>query len=107
MKIKKDMVLFITGGASGLGEATVRHFYQFGCRIALVDQSDKRLESLSKEMPGLLCIKCDVTKEEQVKDAVQQTADKWGTINVVLTCAGVNWPSLTLSKKAMLDVKHY
>ena len=107
MKITKDMVLFITGGASGLGEATVRHFYQFGCRIAIVDQSDKRLESLSKEMPGLLCIKCDVTKEEQVKDAVQQTADKWGTINVVLTCAGVNWPSLTLSKKAMLDVKHY
>ena len=43
MKITKDMVLLITGGASGLGEATLRHFYQFGCKIAIADQNLEKL----------------------------------------------------------------
>ena len=63
MKITKDMVIFITGGASGLGEATTRHFYSFGCKVAIADMNSKRLDLLQKEMPDLLCIKCNVTKE--------------------------------------------
>ena len=40
----------------------------------------------------LLCFKCDVTKEEDVKNAVEGTAKHWGTLHVALACAGVSWP---------------
>ena len=42
---------------------------------------------------------CDVSKEEDVKNAMNGTAEAWGTIHVALACAGVAWPMLTLSSK--------
>ena len=49
----------------------------------------------------------DVTVEEQVKDAMFGVVKAWGTIHVVIPCAGVNWPVLTIPRKGLLDFKRY
>lgn len=43
MKITKDFVFFITGGASGLGEAAVREIHALGGRVAIADMNEERL----------------------------------------------------------------
>ena len=64
------------------------------------------MDAMSKELgPNLFCIKCDVTVEEQVKNAVEATVAKFGAIHVALTCAGVAWPVQTLTSKKTLDTK--
>ena len=50
MKISPDMIVFITGGASGLGEATVRSLHAKGCRVAIADQDETRMAKLKNEL---------------------------------------------------------
>ena len=108
MKITPDMVVFVTGGASGLGEATIRSLHAQGCKIAIADMNVERLEMIKKELKErILVFECDVTKEEDVKKAINETAAKWGTIHVVLPCAGLSLPSLTLSSKNQLDINKF
>jgi 3-hydroxyacyl-CoA dehydrogenase/3-hydroxy-2-methylbutyryl-CoA dehydrogenase len=49
------------------------------------------------------CFNCDVTKEEDVKNAIDKTVELWGTIHVAIACAGVVWPVLTISSKGSMD----
>jgi NADP-dependent 3-hydroxy acid dehydrogenase YdfG len=46
MKITPDFVFFITGGASGLGEATAREIHALGAKVAIVDMNEERLQLL-------------------------------------------------------------
>ena len=62
MRIEKGLVVFITGGASGLGAATVRDCHARGASVAIADMNEKLMESLCKELGGDICyFKCDVT----------------------------------------------
>ena len=55
MKITADLVVFITGGASGLGEATARLLYSKGVnKMVLVDNQETKLIVLQSELPGIL-----------------------------------------------------
>ena len=94
MKITKDMVVFVTGGASGLGENTVKWLHNLGCKVAVADLDPVRLQALKESLGGdrIIVFECDVTKEEDVKKAIEGTAAKWGTLHVALACAGVSWP---------------
>ena len=63
MRIQEGVVVFVTGGASGLGEAAVRMFHAKGASVAIADMNTERLELLTKELKDrVLTIKCDVTK---------------------------------------------
>ena len=63
----------MTGGASGLGEAAVRHVHTLGASIVIADRDVPRMQSLFAELQErILCVPCDVTKEEQVKSAIDQ-----------------------------------
>ena len=105
MKITKDLVFFITGGASGLGEATVREIHALGARVAIADMNEERLALLRTELKErILTFKCDVTKEEDVKAAIEQTVKTYGVLHVALACAGIAPVSLTLSSKGSLDI---
>jgi NAD(P)-dependent dehydrogenase (short-subunit alcohol dehydrogenase family) len=106
MKISPDLVFFITGGASGLGEAAGRLLHSNGCRVAVADFNEEKLELLRKDLKErILCIKCDVTKEEDVKNAVDKTVKEWGTIHAALACAGVATITPTLSSRGGLDTE--
>ena len=71
MKIDGNMVVFVTGAASGLGEAAVLLLHKMGAKVAAVDVTEKALQALNNKLKErILCIKCDVSKEEEVKSAI-------------------------------------
>ena len=106
MRIGEGTIVFVTGGASGLGEATVRMLHAKGASVAVADMNTERLELLQKDLKErYLGVKCDVTKEEDVKSAIDQTVAKFGALHVALASAGVAWPGMTLTSKGSLDTK--
>ena len=108
MRIEKGLVVFVTGGASGLGEATVRRMHAAGCSVVVADMNTERMEMIAKELgERVLIVKCDVTKETDVEAAIKQTVEKFGAIHVALACAGVAWPSMMLTSKSSLDTKAF
>jgi NAD(P)-dependent dehydrogenase (short-subunit alcohol dehydrogenase family) len=95
MKLDSAVAL-VTGGASGLGEATVRRLKAAGARIVIVDRDEVRGPALATEL-GARFVKADVTNPVEVEAAVAQAAEL-GTLRVAVSCAGVGWASRTLAK---------
>ncbi|GLJ33538.1 hypothetical protein SUGI_0674440 [Cryptomeria japonica] len=83
-------VAIITGGASGIGEATVRLFTNHGAKVIVADISDvpgsKLAESLSS---SVTFIHCDVSKEQDVSAAVDLAMEKHGKLDIMFNNAGV------------------
>ena len=96
--------MFVTGGASGLGEETVRQLHAKGASVAVADMDIARMQKLHASLQErIYCIPCDVTKEDDVKNAIEKTVAMFGTIHAALACAGVAWPVQTLTSKGPLN----
>ncbi|MDB4953874.1 MAG: short-chain dehydrogenase/reductase [Myxococcales bacterium] len=95
MKLNGSVAL-VTGGASGLGAATVRRLVAAGARVVIVDRDEARGTELAKEL-GQQYAKADVTDPAQVEAAVAQAA-ALGALRIAVSCAGVGWASRTLDK---------
>lgn len=80
-----------------------------GCSVVIADMNKERMELISKELgpTRVLTVECNVTKESDVEAAIQKTVDKFGGLHVALACAGVAWPSMTLTSKGGLDTKAF
>lgn len=86
----------VTGGASGLGEATARALSTRGVKVVLADLNDDRGSALAKELGGAY-VHCDVTNTDQVTKAIEAAkalAPLWSTVN----CAGIGWATRTIGK---------
>lgn len=80
----------ITGGASGLGEATARLFADLGARVVVLDLNETAGHALAQEYSGrLLFVKTDVTSETEVQHALDTAVQAFGRIHVVVNCAGI------------------
>ncbi len=95
MKLEGSVAL-VTGGASGLGAATVRRLAAGGARVVIADRDEARGAALAAEL-GATFAKMDVTHSEQVEAAVA-LASSLGTLRVAVSCAGVGWAARTLDK---------
>jgi NAD(P)-dependent dehydrogenase (short-subunit alcohol dehydrogenase family) len=80
----------VSGGASGLGEATVRALHARGAHVTIADVNAEKGESLASEL-GLEFVACDVREEEQVKAAVERAANADGGLRIAVSCAGTGW----------------
>lgn len=90
-------VAIITGGASGLGAGTARELATAGGQIAIWDiQEDKGLE-IAKEVGGVFC-NCDVTSEESVIAAMEETKQALGVGRILVNCAGTGIAIKTSSR---------
>ena len=90
---------FISGGASGLGEATARALVERGAKVALADVNDEKAEALAGELgDSALALHCDVTSEEEVAKAVGDAVEAFGGIRFAVACAGVGWAERTITK---------
>ncbi len=78
----------ITGGASGLGEATARHFATQGAKVTLLDRDATRGEQIAAEIGGFF-IETDVTDEASVEAAITQAQEQMGGLNAAVNCAGI------------------
>ena len=79
----KDSVAIITGGASGLGEATTRKFHSLGSKVCLFDLDDLRGEKLEREL-GENCayFSVDVCHEANIKEALSAVIKQFNKINI-------------------------
>jgi NAD(P)-dependent dehydrogenase (short-subunit alcohol dehydrogenase family) len=80
----------VVGGASGLGEATVRALHERGAIVTVADVNAEKGAALSDEL-GLRFVACDVREESQVEAAVQQAASVDGGLRISICCAGTGW----------------
>jgi len=86
----------VTGGASGLGEATARLLAQRGARVVVLDLDEERGARVAGEIGGLFA-RADVRDEAEVIAAVD-TAAGLGPLRVLVNCAGISIPSRTIGR---------
>lgn len=92
----------VTGGASGLGEATVRRIVKEGGKAAILDLSEERGKALVNELGDqAVFLKTDVTSEEEVSNAIRKAIEAYGSINTVVNCAGIGIAAKLLSRKGV------
>lgn len=84
----KDTAAVITGGASGLGEATARHFAAQGAAVTLLDRDTTRGPEVAAEIGGHF-VQTDVTDEGSVQAALGHARSEMGRITVAVNCAGI------------------
>lgn len=101
----EDKVVLITGGTGGIGEATAKLFLAEGAKVAVVGRDDKKLEEMSKEYEGILTIDGDVTNEEQVKNYVNKTVEKFGRIDIFFNNAGMEGKVKPLEDQSLEDFR--
>ena len=91
---------FVSGGASGLGEATSRALVERGARVAIADVNDDKAGALAEELgDAAIAVHCDVTSEEETKAAVDAAVAAFGSLRLAVGCAGVGWPEKIVSKR--------
>ncbi|HBV87480.1 MAG TPA: 3-hydroxyacyl-CoA dehydrogenase [Desulfosporosinus sp.] len=98
----KQVVAFVTGGASGLGEATVRRIVNDGGKVMILDLAVDRGERLVSELGGKAIFqKMDVCSAESVQKALERTVEEFGQVNVVVNCAGIATAEKVVGKKGL------
>ena len=78
----------VTGGASGLGEATARELARRGAKVAVFDRDIEKGEKVASEIGGVFC-EVDVTSDEKVAAAFAKAREAHGQERVLVNCAGV------------------
>jgi NAD(P)-dependent dehydrogenase (short-subunit alcohol dehydrogenase family) len=96
MKIEGSVAV-VTGGASGLGEATAQRLAEGGARVAILDRPQSEGERVAENIGGLFCA-ADVTSGEQVAEAIAKTVDTFGGLQIVVNCAGVGTAARTITR---------
>ncbi len=87
----------ITGGASGLGEATARYFAENGAHVTILDRDEERGVDVAAEIGGTF-VQTDVTDEASVQNAIDTAMDKMGRITAAVNCAGIAYAIKTVGK---------
>ena len=102
-------VAAITGGASGLGEATVRHFLQNGAKVVILDLNDENAKKLIDELgdDNLKYINTNIMEEEPVKKAMDFIQNKFGALHVIVNCAGTGYGGRIIGKDAPHPLDHF
>ncbi len=104
----KNKVALVTGGASGLGEATVRRIVSGGGMAAIVDLSEEKGEKLRAELGDkTVFLPADVTDELAVKQIVGQTENRFGQIDIVVNCAGIAIAEKVLSRQGLHSLSSF
>lgn len=89
--ICKGLVALVTGGASGLGKATVERLVKEGNKVLLFDLPSSKGEEIAKNIgDNVKFVSGDVCSVDEVQNALQVTKEKFGKLNVIVNCAGTS-----------------
>ena len=86
MKLDSNITAIITGGASGLGEATARLLAEKGVKIGIFDLNEERGEAVAAELGGCFA-KVNVTSEEEVDAGFAKIREALGQERILINCA--------------------
>jgi NAD(P)-dependent dehydrogenase (short-subunit alcohol dehydrogenase family) len=104
MKLDGDAVALVTGGGSGLGEATVRRIAASGTGVVICDLASSRGKAIADELGDrVVFVPTDVTDEAAVAAALD-AAGGLGTLRLVVTCAGIATPGRVVGRKGPLPL---
>ncbi len=98
MKLDSSVSAIVTGGASGLGEATARMLAAAGAKVAIFDLSAERGEKIAGEIGAVFC-EANVADEGSVDAALAKARKANGVERVLVNCAGIAPGKRTVSKK--------
>jgi NAD(P)-dependent dehydrogenase (short-subunit alcohol dehydrogenase family) len=101
-----DCVALVTGGASGLGGATVSSIVAAGGRAMILDRPDSEGAAFARSLgDAVRFVPADVTSEEQVGAAVATTVETFGALHVAVNCAGVGVAAKVISKRGLFPLE--
>ncbi|MFQ6004052.1 MAG: SDR family NAD(P)-dependent oxidoreductase [Woeseia sp.] len=98
----------ITGGASGLGQATARRVVGAGGHAALLDINEEQGAKSAKDLGGrAIYVRTDVTDEDSVRESLGEAAEFMDGITLVVNCAGVLFPERVLGREGPAPVDSF
>jgi NAD(P)-dependent dehydrogenase (short-subunit alcohol dehydrogenase family) len=87
-------VALVTGAGSGIGKAAAQLLAKEGAKIAALGRTEDELKETVDQIQGdrgeALAVVADISQPDQMQQAIQQTVDKWGQIDIVFANAGIN-----------------
>ncbi|SDH12183.1 SDR family NAD(P)-dependent oxidoreductase [Roseospirillum parvum] len=99
----KDVAAVVTGGASGLGQATARRLAKDGAKVTVLDMNADKLAEVAGEIGGLAA-PCDVTDPDSVRAALDAGKEAHGPARIVVNCAGVVHGGRVVGKNGPMDL---
>jgi len=107
MKLDSSIAAVVTGGASGLGEATARALAAQGVRVALFDMNEIKGAAVAAEIGGMFC-KVNVTSDDEVDAGFAKARAAHGQERILINCAGTGNAIKTASRsKTTGEIKHF
>jgi len=107
MRLSSDIAAVVTGGASGLGKATVAALRKDGVKVAIFDRDEDRGRASADELGAAFC-KVDVTSEESVEAGFAAARKANGQERILVNCAGIGSAMKTASRsKETGEIKHF
>ncbi len=101
-------VAIVTGGASGLGEATVRRYAKLGAKVAIFDLNDRRGSAIGAELgDDVIYCNVNVTDETSVETAINTTLEKFGAIHICNNFAGIASAEKTVGRDGAHSLDSY
>ncbi|WP_042355635.1 3-hydroxyacyl-CoA dehydrogenase [Bacillus rubiinfantis] len=104
----KDKVAVVTGGASGLGLATVTRLVEKGAKVVIFDVNEaKAKEAVQQLGESVQYVLVNVADDESVQKGISQALEAFGAIHICVNCAGVGTPGKTIGKKGVLPLEDF
>ena len=105
----KDKVIAITGGASGLGEASTRHFVSQGAKVMILDINDDNAKAICDELgdDNVKYVNTNIMEEQPVQDAMSKIEEAFGKLHVAINCAGTGYGARIIGKDAPHPLDHF
>ncbi len=101
----KGKTIIVTGGGSGLGEATARRFAAAGAKLVIADLNKDTGNKVASDLGDQGCfVECNVTNTDQVKAAVDTAVNDMGGVHGLVNCAGIGSAMRTTSKGKPFDL---
>lgn len=101
-------VAVVTGGASGLGEATVREIVTAGGKAVILDLNEEKGNKLVKKLGDqTIFVKVDVTSEEDVRAGLERAIAEFGGVHILVNCAGIAVAKKILGKGGVHDLASF
>lgn len=101
-------VAVISGGASGLGEASVRKLVADGAKVAVLDLNETQGRKLVSELgPAAVFLAADVSDEKSVQTALDQVLAEFGALHIAVSCAGVGTPMKVIGQEGPMPIAEF
>ncbi|WP_431029337.1 3-hydroxyacyl-CoA dehydrogenase [Lysinibacillus sp. LZ02] len=101
-----NKAIIITGGGSGLGEATARAVAAAGGFPVILDLNEEKGQAVAEELKGVF-FQINVAKEEEVQTAIHGAVEKYGAIHGVVNCAGLGTSTRVVGKKGVFPLDEF